>query len=253
MDTQSVQPQSELSKFAHKVLLAHAGILVLLLALIGAGGYFGLKSYDRALQHAEALQAQFNQAQAQASASQKALSDLLAQDAQERAQESAQQASLTQQILQRDAARPSPAVQTALQPSANAVDLKMGLEDAFKGVQGFGVVQVGSGVSVVLNQAQTAAVITSRETEIQKTADLADTSQLYALEKSKTTSLANDLSSCQSTVSKDSVALLDAQKALKAYDKLARRSKFRKLLGSVGRNAERVGILVLGYEIGRKL
>ena|ERR1035438_10439524 len=98
MTTPAVTPnlESELSAYVHKVLYAHFGVIVLMLVLMGAGGYFGLRSYDKALAHAEALQIQFNTAQAQAAASQKQLTDLLAADSAQRAKESAQQATLEQ-------------------------------------------------------------------------------------------------------------------------------------------------------------
>ena len=241
--------QSELSVFVHKVLYAHVGVLILLLALMGAGGYFGLRSYDKALAHAEALQTQFNTAQAQFTASQKQLTDLLAADSAQRAQESTQQATLTQQIIQRDAKTPAPAVQTALQPSADAEQLATGLELVFTGVPGFGVVQEGSGSSVLLNQAQTQAVIVSREAEITDSADLKDETVLYTLEQSKAGSLQKDLTSCESTLSDAKVTIVDANKTISAYKKLAHKSLFKKILG----RAETVALVVVAFELGHKL
>jgi hypothetical protein len=240
---------TDLHNGLHNLLYAHLGILVLVLALIGAGGYFGLRSYDKALAHAEALQTQFNTAQAAAAASQKQLTDLLAADAAQRAVESAQQTSIAQQILKRDAQAPAPAVQTALQPSATAAELEIGLESVFTGVSNFGVVQEGPGSSVLLNQAQTQAIIVSREAEIQNSADLKDEISLYTLEQAKSTSLQTDLNSCKSTVSKDETALVDAQKTITAYKKLAVRSRWKKFLGG----AEKVALVVVGVEIGHKL
>jgi hypothetical protein len=234
----------------HRLLYGHMALLVLLFALIGAGSYFGLKSYDKALQHAEALQAQFNQAQEQAATAQKALTSLLAQDAAQRAQASAQQASIEQQILARNAQVPAPAVKEALEPSATAVSIARGLQEAY-GFQTLPIVESDGNIAV---EPSVAKLELLAELDAKRfSADYQDEVKLYTLETGKTTSLSNDLSACQSTVSKDEVALTDAQKALKAYNKLTHRSKFRKILGSIGRNAERVGIAVIAFEAGRKL
>jgi hypothetical protein len=244
---------TDLHNGLHRIIYAHLGILVLLLALVGAGGYFGLKSYDKALAHAEALQTQYNLAQAAAVASQKQLTDLLAADAAQRAQESAQQASLAQQILKRDAQAPAPAIQTALQPSATAANVAKGLTEIYSDDKTFGVVQATPDGKVLSTVPQTQAMITSRLDSLRLSADLADTSKLYTLEQAKSSSLQTDLNSCKSTSSKDEIALADAQKTIKAYNKLVNRSKFKKILGAIGRNAERVGILFVGIELGHKL
>lgn len=255
MATQSVTPtlESELSTFAHKVLYAHLGIFVLLLALMAGGAFFGLKSYDKALAHAEALQAQFSQAQTAAAASQKALADLLAQDAQLRATESAQQANLAQQILRRDAQAPSPTVQAALQPTANSVNVILAIKsqhtDANPPVDPKGLPDG----NIEITASEGRLWVSEKDSLNRFSADLKDTVQLYTLEQSKTTSLSNDLTQCNVTVTKDEVALADAKKSLVAYDKLANRSRFRKILGSIGRNAERFGIAVIAFEAGRKL
>ena len=228
-------PQSELSVFVHKILLAHVGVFILTLALVGAGGYFGLRSYDKALAHAEALQAQFN-------TEHKALTDLLAQDTQARAQESAQQAALVEAIAKRNAAPLPVAVQTALQPDASAQDAAAGLTEAYTGLPSFGVVEPTSDGKVSSTVPQTQAEIQSREAEITLSANLKDEINLYTLEATKSGSLQNDLTSCESTVS-------TANATIAAYKKLAVRSKWKKFLGG----AEKVGLVLLGVEIGHRL
>jgi hypothetical protein len=247
--------QSELSAFSHKVLYAHLGVIILLLALIGTGGYLGLKSYDKALAHAEALQAQFSVAQAQATASQKQLTDLLAQDAQLRAKESAQQATLEQQIVKRDSTPPAPAVAAALAPSADSKELVLGLQASYADFNGFGAVQADPAGNIVLVPSQARDAVIAHEAEKQYVADLHDENQLFTLEQSKSTSLSNDLTQCKATESQYETALAAANKSIAAFKKAAGspQSKFRKVLGSIGRNAERVGILVVGLEIGHRL
>jgi len=234
----------------HRLLYGHMAVLVLMLVLIGAGGYFGLKSYDKALQHAEALQAQFTQAQAQAATAQKALTDLLAQDAMQRAQTSAQQTSIEQQILTRNSQVPAPAVKQALEPTADAVSVARGLQEAY-GFQTLPIVEPDGNIAVGLPNAQ--VELSARLDANRFSADYQDEVKLYTLETGKSTSLSNDLDQCKVVNTKDEVALADAKKALAAYDKLSRRSRFRKILGGIGRNAERVGIAVLAFELGHKL
>lgn len=241
---------TDLHNGLHRIIYAHLGILILLFAFIGVGGYLGLKSYDKALAHAEALQAQFNAAQATAAASQKQLTDLLAADSAQRSQESAQQADLTQQILKRNSQAPAPAVQTALQPSATAANVAVGLQAAYS-FSTLPTVEPDGKVALEPSQAQ--QTISAEINANQFSADYNDEVELYTLETDKTTSLSKDLAQCQDTETKDKVALSDANKALAAYDKLAKRSRFRKILGSIGRNAERAGILFVGIELGHKL
>lgn len=245
--------QSELSTFVHKVLYAHIGIFVLLVALMGMGGYFGLRSYDKALAHAEALQVQFNTAQAQAASSQKQLTDLLAADTAQRAKESAQQASLEQQIINRNAQVPAPAVQTALQPSADAGQVILGLRASYSDTPSFGTPKLDAEGNIALSVPQARSVMVGHENEKRLSFDLKAETQLFTLETAKSTSLSNDLTQCKATVSQDETALVGAKKSLAEYDKLAHRSRFRKLLGGIGRNAERIGIAVLAFELGHKL
>jgi hypothetical protein len=250
MTTPAVTPnlESELSAYVHKVLYAHFGVIVLMLVLMGAGGYFGLRSYDKALAHAEALQIQFNTAQAQAAASQKQLTDLLAADSAQRAKESAQQATLEQQIINRNAQAPSPAVQTALQPSANAESLVLGLGASYSDVPNFGTPKVDTEGNIALSVPQARSVLVGHENEKRLGFDLQAETGLFTLETSKSTSLSNDLAQCKATVSQDETALVDAKKSIAAYKKLAVRSRWQKFLGGV----EKVALVAVGFEIGHK-
>jgi len=240
---------SELSVFVHKVLYAHLGIFVLLIALLGIGGCFGLRSYDKALAHAQALQVQFNNAQTQFTISQKQLTDLLAQDAQARAQESAQQTSLEQQIANRNVQAPAPAVQTALQPSATAQEVALGLGASYSDVPSFGAVQATSDGKVSLEPPQAQQIIASRENELRFSFDLQAETQLFTLEQAKSSSLQKDLTSCESTLYKAKTALGDANKTIAAYKKLAVRSRWKRFLGG----AEKAALIAVGIELGHKI
>jgi hypothetical protein len=245
--------QSELSAYAHKVLLTHLGVLVLILALVGFGVCRGFSSYDKLLAHAEALQAQFTQAQAQYSASQKQLTDLLATDSAERAQESSQQAALVSQIAQRTTQAPSPVVTQALAPGAGSEDLVL----AFKSVLSLPNSSVDpkamSDGTVDLGPTVAQQTLSLLEAGNLAQANLKDETQLYDLEVSQNSSLTKDLSQCVSDETQAKTALADAQKALAVYKKALHRSRFRKILGGVGRNAERIGIAIVAFEAGRKL
>lgn len=244
-----VVPQSELSVFVHKVLYAHVGVLVLLLALMGTGGYFGLRSYDKALAHAESLQVQFNAAQAQFTASQKQLTDLLAVDSAQRAQESAQQASLTQQIIQRDAKAPAPAVQTALQPSASAESVVLGLQSLYTGSIPTVVPKVTPDGNIEISAPEGQLWVSDKLSLNRFSADFQDEVKLYTLEQAKSTSLSNDLAQCTASNALAGTSLVDAKKTIAAYEKIAKRSRWKKFLSG----AEKVALVVAGIEIGHKL
>jgi hypothetical protein len=229
------QTQTELSAFARRVLYSHAGILVLLIVLIGAGGYFGLRSYDAQLAKAEVTEQKYE-------AAQKTLTDLLATDAQERAQMQAQQANLIGQIAKRDKTPPSAPVIAALQPNASAEVLALGLGSSFNDVSSFGVPQTTPDGKVALNGQETQEIIQDHEQGKKDHADLADTMKLYGLEQQKTASLTKDNVQCTTT-------LADAQKSITAYKKLAVRSRWQRFMTG----AEKVTIFISGVALGHKL
>lgn len=242
--------QSEISAFAHKVLYAHLGIFVLLIGLLAGGAYFGLRSYDKALAHAEALQQQFNVAQAAYVASQKQLTDLLATDAAQRAVQTAQQATLEAQIVKRDSQPQPPVITQALTPSASTIQVAEGLQSAY-GFQTLPEVTPDNKIALEPQEAQ--ETLSAKVNLVRFSGDLQDETQLYTLEVAKNSSLSNDLTQCQTTEAAGVTALAAANKSLAAYDKLAHRSKFRKILGSIGRNAERIGIAVVAFEVGHRI
>lgn len=237
----------------HTIIVAHIGVLVLFIALVGFGGWLGLRSYDKQVERAEALQVQFEKSQEVAAQAQKQLADIIAADSAARAQETTKQQDIEKAMLQRAQTPPAPPVVEALKPSADAGQLKIGLEAVFAAVPTFGPVSVGEGTSVVLNQAQTQAVIVSRENELSLSLDLKDETALFTLEQAKTSSLNRDLTACQATVSSDKDALKKAQDSIVAYEKVAHQSKFRRVLGAIGSTAGKVVIAAVAFEIGASI
>jgi hypothetical protein len=259
--TDSIQPTvtftqevlTDLHNGLHRIIYAHLALLLVLFSLVGVGGYIGFRSYENQVARAEALQVQFAQAQAQFVASQKQLTDLLATDAAERIQQSAQQVKLEEQIAKRNAQVPAPAVTRALQPTANAVDAENGLATVMSVVPGFGSPSTTPDGKVALSVPQAQQTIQELIVGQRSTADLKDEISLYTLEQAKNSSLSKDLTQCTASVTAAGTALADAKKTIAAYNKVAHQSRFRKILGSIGRNAERVGILVVGIELGHHI
>lgn len=243
------QPPSELSMFVHKVLYAHIGIFILMLSLMGAGGYIALRSYDKVLAHAEALQTQFNVAQGQAAASQKQLTDLLAADAVQRAKESAQQAALEQQIINRNTQAQVPAVQQALQPSAGAKAVILGLQSLYTGSIPPVMPKLAQDGNIEISAPEGQQWLSDKVSLNRFSADYRDEVQLYTLEVAKSTSLSNDLSQCKGTVSQDETALVVANKTIAAYKKSAVRSRWKKFLGG----AKDVALVMTGVVLGHKI
>jgi hypothetical protein len=236
----------------HMIVFAHIGVIILFMALLGAGGWFGLRSYDKQVERAEALQVQFQKAQETAVQAQKQLTDIIAADSAARAQESAQQSQIELEMAKRASQAPAPVVSQALLPTANAQQVATGLSFSFSDESGFGTATaLPVGVSLTIPQAQ--VVVTDHEKEKTLSLTLQGETQLFSLEQQKTASLGKDLAQCQDTDTKDQAALVAANKTIAAFSKIVHQSKFRKVLGSIGRNAERVGILILGVEIGRKI
>jgi len=175
--------QTELSTFAHKVLYAHAGVLVLILVLVGLGGYCGLKSYDAQLAKAQVTEQKYE-------AAQKTLTDLLATDAQERAAMQAQQVNLITQIAKRDKTPPSAPVIAALQPNATAETAANVLGLVFS----LSPYPSATPDNKVVLSVPNAQELVKNGVELNKLRpDYADEVKLYDLEQQKSTSLNNDL------------------------------------------------------------
>ena len=224
--------QTELSTFAHKVLYAHAGVLVLILVLVGLGGYCGLKSYDAQLAKAQVTEQKYE-------AAQKTLTDLLATDAQERAAMQAQQANLIGQIAKRDKTPPSAPVIAALQPNATAETAANVLGLVFS----LSPYPSATPDNKVVLSVPNAQELVKNGVELNKLRpDYADEVKLYDLEQQKSTSLNNDLVQCKTT-------LVASQKEATAYKKIAVKGRWKKFLGG----AEKVGTLVGGLVLGHMI
>lgn len=241
--------QSEVSALAHKHITLTWGVLgVLVIALMIAvlGGFAGYKSYEKALQRAEAAEQRFEQKDQQY---QQMIADFqkqLTADAAERQAATDKQNQLQAQIDQR-ARQPLPAVVSAgLQTNATAEQAAAALQSA---IPELGVVEASPDGKVSSTVTQTQAIITVAVAGQRAEADLKDTQTLYGLEQSKSTSLSKDLTSCQSTLSGANASLDDAKKTISAYKKAAKRSVFRKILDG----AEKMALFAGGVYLGHRL
>jgi Na+-transporting methylmalonyl-CoA/oxaloacetate decarboxylase gamma subunit len=237
----------------HKLIYAHIGVVILLLALLVGVGYGAMKMHERDLAHAEQLQQAFNQANTVAAQAQKQLADIIAADAVQRAQESAKQDQIELTMAQRAQTPPPAPVATALKPSADAAAVISGLQFVYSDSKPpiNPIVEPDGKIALALPDAQ--RLVSTKADLVTSQANLQDEIALFTLEQSKSTSLSKDLGQCQDTVSKDEAALKAADPAIKAYAKLARQSKFRRILGSVGRNTERIAVFAAGVYFGKKL
>src|ERR1700688_105563 len=90
--------QAQFNALAHRhinVSFTLIAVIILALALIGAGGWYGLKVFDAHLARAEAAEARYD-------ADRRQLTDLLAADAAQRAQSTAQQTAIVKEVGARD-------------------------------------------------------------------------------------------------------------------------------------------------------
>lgn len=237
----------------HAVIYAHLGVIILLIASLLGAGYVAVKVHEHDLAHAEQLQQAFNQQAQVAAQAQKQLADIIAADAAQRAQETAQEQQIELAMAKR-AQEPLPApITAALAPSANAAVVVSGLEVAYSDVQPPMAPSVTPDGKIAVSVSNAQAEVSAKVALGKYEADLHDEVALFTLEQTKSASFQKDLATCQATVSQDETALADAKKTIAAYEKVAKQSRFRKILGSIGRNAERVAILVVGIELGHKL
>lgn len=214
-----------------KVSYMFLGVIVLILALAGVGGYFGLKSYEAQVARAEATEQKFNDAQKDFAV------QLAAHDAQRTADAQAT-ATLIAQMAAKAAQPPAPVVQAGLKPGAAAETVNLALQavlsDSHPGTAPMAI----EGENLVLPPA-TAQIWVSDEVELSKETDLvSDTARLLSLANDDKSTLSSDLNQCKAT-------LVDAQKSVAAYKKIAVKSKWRKFLDG----AKTYGLVAVGVAV----
>jgi hypothetical protein len=219
---------------AHTVRVSYffVGIIVLVLTLASAGGYFGLKAYESQAARATALEARYDADRTTWQAN-------LTQHDIDRAAAQAQVTDLQAQIAHR-AVQPLPQpVQAGLKTDATAEQAKTALEAVYGADKTFGSLPPTQGPNVALSVLQTQAIIVTKAGFDKAVADLQDQKSISSLQTGTINSLQTDLTSCKSTVA-------ESGKVIEAYKKLAVRSKWQKFMSG----AEKVVFLVAGGAIG---
>ena len=240
MATPTIIPniQSEVAALAHRHLTLTYGLvgtLVLMLALMGLGGYLGLKAFDTQLARQEVRDAQYQ-------SDRKTFLDQLTAHDSERAAQAQQIADLEAQIAHRDAKPLPPAVQAGLKPDATFEQAKTALEQAYVDTPSFGTLNIDTGGSIALSVPQSQQVIQTKINLDTTRGDLKDTQSIVDLQKQANVSLTNDLGACKDLNVK-------AEADIAGYRKLAKRSRWQKFIGG----AEKVMLLAVGGYIGHKI
>lgn len=227
--------QSELSQLAHKhVTLTYGilGILFLVLALAGVGGYAAVKVYDAQLARQDARDATYQ-------SDRKAWQDSLTQSESVRAGQAQEIAALQAQVAKRDSQPLPKPVQVAIQPTATVQEVVNGVKTAYNFSGGVAVSPDGQ--NVLLDPLAAQQTILAKVNGDRAQADLKDLSAIVDLQKQSMVTLNTDLNQCK-------VLNTKAQADIEGYKKLAHRTKFQKFLSG----AEKVAIFVGGVYIGHK-
>jgi hypothetical protein len=226
---------AEFSALAHKhatVSYVLIGVLVLVLAVVGLGGWLGLKSYEAQIARAEASEAQYNQDRKEWQAT------LEAHDAQ-REQDSLAEAQIIAQAAKRDAQPVPQPIQAGLTPVATSQATAIALGAAYGG-------QVAPKVTpddqVSISQPDAKLVITDKLAGDKAAADLADQVKINSLKVTENNSLTSDLNQCKQQNA-------EAGKVIAQYKKAAVKSKWRKMLDG----SEKAALLVAGAALGHYL
>jgi hypothetical protein len=215
---------------SHHLTMSIAQFLVLLLVLVGGGWLFAhtMQGYAAAMAKADTRNEQLVQDMKQMQ------TDWL-QHEKERDAATSQQKVIERVVEKRDADTAKKIVDVT-RPDATTEQVAKNFQDAY----GFGPILDGPAFSFTAPQVQTVTATKLQEVTCEQ--DLAAAGTTLTLEKTKTTSLTADLTSSQQK-------LTEAQGVIKDYQKVAKKTKFQKVLG-VG---EKLVILAGGILMGRGL
>ena len=236
--TPAVNPttlQSEVSALAHKFLYAHLGVIVLLIGMMCAGGYLGVKSFDAQLARQEQKDAQYQ-------TDRKAFLDTLNAHDADRAAQAQKISDLETQIAKRDSKPLPQPVQDGLKPGATTEQAKTALEGVYSDTPAMGTLSIGSDGKIAVTTAQAQQLTLTKVGLDTAKGDLADEKSISGLQKQSIFSLTNDLGQCKALNIK-------AEADIAGYKKLAVRSRWKKFMSG----AEKVGVFMAGIYVGHKL
>jgi hypothetical protein len=234
--------QAQFAALAHRhitVSYTLVGVIVLVLALAGVGGWLGLRAFDAQLARMEAREAAYD-------AERKQFTDLLVADAAQRSQIEAKQTTIEHTVTTRDD-QADQAIQAAVKPDASLESIASGLAASYSDVVGFGVVSVlpayddQHGAAIALEGHQAQQVTAYKIDRDRLSADLIDVRTSYTLEQTQNSSLTKDLAQCNDLNTK-------ANGVIDGYKSLAKRSRKQKFLSGAAKVLLLAGGIVLGHK-----
>lgn len=246
--------QDSLADLAHKhvhVSYALIGIIVVVLAVGGVFAYFSNAAYERAMQRAEASETLMQQYKAQSDSTIKQYQQALADNQAARAADTQKIMDLEKQIASQNAAAQI-AIGNALKPGKSAQEAYGDLVGAYKGI-----LNPALNLSKDTNGEQ---LLGFRVPEVQRfTADKIDldnktkvTDQQVEELKTKDKTIASlnaDLANGDAALTDLRKTDAQCQQTVADYKKVAKKSRFRKILDGFIKGA----IFVAGVELGHKL
>lgn len=231
------QLKSELAALAHRHVTLSWGILgaLSLVLIVGVAGAWIAGHYANAqLARADAANAALLQ-------NLKTFQDNMAAHDAERAAQDAQQKVIVQVVHDRDKAADI-AIATALTPNAPAQAVATGLARVESDTPGFGDVRVTPDSNLAVTPAQ-GQILTAQKIDRDRLAgDLKDETNIFTLEKGKTFTLGQDLSSCK-------VELTESQKVIGDYKKAAKAGRFKKIVRGFGEGVAIAAAFWIGHKI----
>ena len=227
--------QSEVAALANRhigLIFGLVGTIILMVGLMGVGGYFGLKAFDAQLSRQEVRDAQYQTDRTTF------LNTLAAHDA-ERTADATKIAQLEAQIKARDSKPLPPAVKPGMQPNASAEQVKNALGAVYGVDVAAGTPKVEPDGNIALSPSQGQQALSARLDADRYGADLKDEKAINSLQETTIGSLKTDLNTCKDLNTK-------AQADIAGYKKLAKKSRWQKFLAG----AEKVGLLAGGAMLG---
>lgn len=248
--------QASLADLAHKhvhVSYALIGVIVCVLALGGVFAFYSNKSYEKAMERAEAAEKQMLLYKQQSDDSNKQFQSQLATDQAQRAADTQKIMDLESKISAQQAAA-NAAIGNALKPGKSAQEAFTDLSGAYKGVlaPALNLSKDDKGEQLLGFRVPEVQRFTADKIDLDSTKNVLSEKQQELVTKDGTiVSLNKDLKAASDNYSALSTTELKCEETVKAYKAVAVKTRWQKIWAGTKKGLEIGAAILAGYKLGK--